>query len=79
MTFDGLTLFGFLAVGLMLLFYALEDFSHWFVLAFSAACALAAIYAVLAGTWPFAMVEAAWALVALMRWQKRRPAGRRAS
>lgn len=30
---DGLTLYGLAAVSLMLLFYALEDRSHWFVLA----------------------------------------------
>jgi hypothetical protein len=34
---DWLTLFGLFAVSAMLLTYALEDRSHWFVLAFAAA------------------------------------------
>ena len=37
---DHLTLFGLIAVTAMLVFYALEDRSPWFVLAFAAACAL---------------------------------------
>ena len=37
---DGLTWFGLMAVTAMLLFYALEDRSAWFVLAFAGACAL---------------------------------------
>jgi hypothetical protein len=37
---DGLTFFGLFAVTAMLLCYALEDRSHWFVLGFAAACAL---------------------------------------
>jgi hypothetical protein len=34
---DGLTLFGLFAVAAMLVCYALEDRSHWFILAFAAA------------------------------------------
>ena len=37
---DALTLFGLLAVTAMLIFYALEDRSQWYILAFAAACAL---------------------------------------
>ncbi len=66
---DGLTLFGLLAVTAMLVFYALERRSRWFVLAFAGACGLASLYGFLAGTWPFGVVEAAWALVALYRWR----------
>ena len=32
------------------------------------ACGLASLYGFLAGTWPFGVVEAIWALVALRRW-----------
>ena len=71
---DGLTLFGLLAVSAMLLFYALEDRSHWYVLAFAAACALASAYGFLQGAWPFGLVEAIWSLVALRRWWDRRAA-----
>ena len=68
---DGLTLFGLLAVSAMLVFYALEDRSHWYVLAFAGACALASLYGFLQGAWPFGVVEAIWAGVALFRWKKR--------
>jgi hypothetical protein len=69
---DGLTVFGVLAVTGMLVFYALERRSHWFVLAFAGACALASLYGFLAGTWPFGVIEAIWALVALHRWKTAR-------
>ena len=35
MQLDGLTLFGLLSLSAMLVFYALEHRSHWFVLAFA--------------------------------------------
>jgi hypothetical protein len=69
---DGLTLFGLFAVTLMLVTYALEDRSRWFILAFAAACALGSIYGFLQGAWPFGLVEAIWAVVALRRWSLRR-------
>jgi hypothetical protein len=37
---DALTLFGLFAVTAMLIFYALEDRSQWYISAFPAACAL---------------------------------------
>jgi hypothetical protein len=52
----------------MLLFYALESRSRWFVLAFAAACTMGSAYGFLQGAWPFGMVEAIWSLVALRRW-----------
>jgi hypothetical protein len=75
---DALTLFGLLAVTAMLVFYALEDRSAWFVLAFAGACALASVYGFLQGAWPFGVVEAIWAGVATRRWWLRaRVAGAR--
>jgi hypothetical protein len=68
---DGLTLFGVLAVSSMLLFYALEPRASVFVLAFAAACAASSAYGFMAGAWPFGVVEAVWALVALRRWRLR--------
>jgi hypothetical protein len=68
MIMDGLTLFGLFAVTAMLVCYALEYRSHWFVLAFAVACALGSIYGFLQGAWPFGLVEAVWAVVALRRW-----------
>jgi hypothetical protein len=41
---DVVTLFGLFAVTAMLVFYALEDRSPWFILAFAGACALASAY-----------------------------------
>ena len=70
---DGLTLFGLFAVTAMLVSYALEDRSHWFILVFAAACALGSIYGFLQGAWPFGLVEAVWAMVALRRFRDRRP------
>ena len=69
--FDPLTAFGLFAVTAMLLAYALERRSHWFVLAFAAACPLGSIYGFLQGAWPFGVVEAIWAAVALKRWRSR--------
>jgi hypothetical protein len=68
---DQLTLFGLLAVTAMLIFYALEDYSPWFILAFAGACALASIYGFLQGAWPFGVIEAIWAGVAIRRWRSR--------
>jgi len=68
---SALSLFGLAAVTAMLIFYALEDRSPWFVLAFAAACALGSVYGFLQGAWPFGLVEAVWAGVALYRWRAR--------
>ena len=65
---DGLTAFGLFAVSAMLVFYALEKRSAWFILAFAASCGLGSLYGFLQGAWPFGLVEAIWALVALRRW-----------
>jgi hypothetical protein len=65
---DSLSLFGLLAVSLMLVFYALEKRSRWFVLAFAVACALGSVYGFLQGAWPFGLVEAIWSAVAVRRW-----------
>ena len=69
---DALQLFGLFAVTAMLVCYALEDHSHWFILGFTAACALGSAYGFLQGAWPFGLVEAIWAVVALRRWNVRR-------
>ena len=63
-----LTAFGFFAVTAMLIFYALEKRSPWFIFAFAVACALGSIYGFLQGAWPFGVVEAVWSAVALRRW-----------
>lgn len=67
---DSLTAFGLFAVTCMLIFYALESRSSWFVLAFAGSCLLGSIYGFLQGAWPFGLVEAVWSLVAVHRWWK---------
>ncbi len=67
-----LSAFGLLAVTAMLVFYALERRSVWFILAFAAACLLASAYGFLQGAWPFGAVEAIWSVVALRRWMTER-------
>jgi hypothetical protein len=68
---DALTVFGLVAVTAMLVFYALEDASPHFILAFAGACALGSVYGFLQGAWPFGVIEAVWAMIAGRRWQKR--------
>jgi hypothetical protein len=69
---DALTLFSLAAVTAMLVFYALENRSPWFSLAFGGACAFGSAHGFLQGGWPFGVVEAIWALVAVKRWRIRR-------
>jgi hypothetical protein len=70
-----LTVFGALAVTFMMLMYALESRHRGFVVAFACGCALSSVYGFLAGTWPFGVVEAIWALVAVQRFARRAPDG----
>ena len=70
-----LTLFGLFAVTAMLVCYALEDRTPWFIVAFAASCALGSAYGFLQGAWPFGVVEAVWSVVALRRWWLIRSAG----
>ena len=72
----GLLVFGTVAVGAMLLMYALEDRWHWFVLGFAAASAAASVYGFLIESWPFEGIEAVWSTVALWRWWRGRSAPR---
>ena len=69
---DGLTIFGLFAVTAMLVTYALEGRSPWFILAFAASCLLGSAYGFLQGAWPFGLVEAIWAIVATRRWWQKR-------
>ena len=69
---DTLTVFGLFAVTAMLITYALEDRSPWFILAFAFACLLGSAYGFLQGAWPFGVLEAVWAGVAAYRWRSRR-------
>lgn len=71
---DDLTLFGAVSVTAMMLFYALEERSYRYVLAFAVSCVAASAYGFLQGAWPFGVVELVWSGVALRRWWRRRAA-----
>jgi hypothetical protein len=71
---DSLSLFGLFAVTAMLVCYALEDRNRLFILGFAAACGLGSAYGFLQGAWPFGLIEAIWAGVALRRWSARQRA-----
>jgi hypothetical protein len=66
-----LTVFGLFAITLMLVCYAFEDRSRWFILGFAGACLLGSAYGFLQGAWPFGALEAVWSIVALRRWSLR--------
>jgi hypothetical protein len=70
---DALTAFGLFSVTAMVVCYALETKGARFVLAFAGSCVLASIYGFLQGAWPFGVVEAVWAVVALWRWRSYSP------
>lgn len=64
-----LTPYGACAVTFMMVMYALERRHRAFTLAFAFGCAMSSSYGFLVGTWPFGVVEAIWALVALNRYR----------
>ena len=61
-----LTLFGFFAVSTMVVFYASRIAA--LILALAVSCVMGSLYGFLQGSWPFGMVEAVWALLAMRRW-----------
>lgn len=64
-----LNAFGASAVTFMMLMYTFERRHRLFVLGFACGCALSSTYGFLAGTWPFGVVEAVWALIAINRYR----------
>ncbi len=65
---SALTTFGLFAVTAMVVCYALEKRSPWFVLGFAVSCVLGSVYGFLQGAWPFGLVEAVWSVIAAKRW-----------
>lgn len=74
-----LNAFGLIAVTATLIFYALEDRSPHYILAFAGGCLASAAYGFLQGAWPFGLIEIAWTIVALQRWRAHRVHTQRAS
>lgn len=62
------TIYGVVAVTFMMVMYALEPRGRGFILAFAAGCLLSSAYGFLSGAWPFGVVEAVWAVVAVRRY-----------
>ncbi len=67
-----ITLFGSVAVTVMMLSYWLEPRSKWFVLSFALGCAATSIYSVVVAAYPITIIEAMWAVIALRRFSRRR-------
>ena len=66
-----LTLFGSVAVAIMMFSYWLEPRSKWFVLGFAGGSAATSVYSGLVEAYPITVVEALWAVVALQRFFRR--------
>ena len=54
-----------------MLMYAMERRHNGFILAFACGCALASLYGFVSGAWPFGVVEAIWAGMAIHRFANR--------
>ncbi len=67
-----ITLFGSVAVTVMMLSYWLEPRSKWYVLSFAVGCAATSIYSVVVAAYPITVIEAIWAVIALRRFTRRR-------
>lgn len=67
-----ITAFGATAVAFMMLMYALEHRHRRFILAFAVGCLLSSAYGFLAGAWPFGVVEAIWAVIAVRKYLRAR-------
>ena len=64
-----ITVYGVLALGFMMVMYALERRGRIFILAFALGCLLSSAYGFLSGAWPFGVVEVIWCVVAAQRFR----------
>jgi hypothetical protein len=71
-----LTAFGAAAFTVMMFMYALECRGRAFVLGLRLWVSLSSAYGFLAGTWPFGVVEAIWAAIAVRRYRAGSPVSR---
>ncbi|MQF68906.1 hypothetical protein FIM12_01030 [SAR202 cluster bacterium AD-804-J14_MRT_500m] len=67
-----ITIFGSIAVAIMLISYRFEHLSAWFILTFAIGSAATAVYSGLEGVWPIASIEGIWSIIALQRFLHRR-------
>lgn len=67
------TVYGACALTFMMAMYALERRGSAFILGFALGCALSSSYGFLSGAWPFGVIEAVWAVLAVRRFLHARP------
>jgi hypothetical protein len=72
---DPLLLAGVLALTFMMVMYALEPRGRRYIAGFALGCALSSAYGFASGAWPFGVIEAIWAIIAVRRYLTVRPAG----
>jgi hypothetical protein len=65
---DAITLYGVAALTFMMVMYGLEKRGRVFIAGFALGCVASSLYGFLSGAWPFGVVEAIWALVAVRRY-----------
>lgn len=62
-----ITAYGIVALSFMMAMYVLERRGPKFVLMFALGCVLSSSYGFLSGAWPFGIIEAIWAVLAVRR------------
>lgn len=68
--FSALNIYGAAILAVMMIFYAVEEKSSRYTLLFGGACVGTSIYGFLAGTWPFGVIEAIWAVIAFRKYYR---------
>jgi hypothetical protein len=62
------TIYGVVALSFMMGMYALEHRHRRYLLGFAVGCLLSSVYGFLSGAWPFGVIEALWAVIAVRRY-----------
>ena len=75
MTTQIIEVLGIVAIAIMVISYALEKHSTFFIMTFAIGCALAAVYAYLIASYPFLIAEGVWSVIAFRRWYLARSTG----
>lgn len=67
---NAITLYGVCVLTFMMVMYMLERRHRRFIAAFALGCLLSSLYGFMANAWPFGVVEAVWAAVAVVRFRR---------
>ncbi len=76
--FSPLNIYGSIVVTAMMIFYAAESKSVAFTFYFGLMCIGTSAYGFMAGTWPFGIIEAVWAVIAFRKYFRMRTPSRSA-